>query len=152
MRLAKRGLGLAEVVVASAILGICVIPLLTMSSQAVNRANEDRARLIALTLCNNAQARFAGRSAELATLLTQSGNGERYSDDILGTPLGKEIGGDAMAGPIAGAEIVVILHARPAVVPGAGGFLVVESRFKVPGRKVKESVFLEQMRVAPVTP
>lgn len=84
---------MAEILVASALLAVLCIPLLTMSTQSVKRSNDDRARIIAFTLANNALARITAKAA--AGMLTKSDpNGPgKVSDNVLVGPLAGDIVG-----------------------------------------------------------
>jgi hypothetical protein len=82
----SRGVGTVEILIAAAILGLCLVPLLNLSNQTVTRARDDRARAVACLLATNALTRLGQRGPELKQLLKSGGADSGCSDPLLTGP------------------------------------------------------------------
>jgi hypothetical protein len=100
----SRGLGTVEVLIAAAILGFCLVPLLTLSTQTVTRAKDDQARAVACLLATNALTRLGQRGPELRQLLKERGTDPLCSDPLLPNP-GTLCSGDLLAVPDANEKV-----------------------------------------------
>jgi len=114
------GFGMVEVLIGAAILALCIVPILTLSRQNVRRTAEERARIAASMLASNAVARFSAYDPLMDRLLVHKGAGEVYSDDLLTNPdVSSVIGVNMLANLINEHSMVLVLHMRPRVTPGA---------------------------------
>lgn len=74
VRLRHKGTTLVELLVTVAFLGMCVVPMLTMINSSQIRANETKARMLALTVAQDQldQCRLAAKSGTLAAGTTNT--------------------------------------------------------------------------------
>lgn len=146
----RRAIGTIEVLVAAALIGVIVIPLLTLSSRGVVRTQEDRARVVAGMLGSNLFARLGHRGPELSGLFTATGpEGEGTTGDLLARPdVAREIGADPLAPLIRQHQISARLRLTRAALPGAD-LLVCEVRWisETRGIRIEEHALFERLIV-----